>query len=332
MSKSKALIQSVEKQELVFQSEYLPKHEIWILPMLTLIGIFEGKATDVDLFALSQTLTPIDPGEDYTLHENIHEALRKYANYVSDEKSEEFLAILTKGDAFLSSYNDEHENLEWFYDSDFVDLYTLDELAICKFLYLGRHGRDWYRKTDKVFNKMLKGYDLALFRKIFAITSIRTHYRSHMTLALKAYDQFQKGEIFNGFFPNALTMLNDLRAGTFLSESNPDESTLPFFRRKISNFYKALSGDTTVVVVDDRVTEACGLKEFRNHKNKKVSARPQKTKYDFLESYIRMLAKVTGYKPTEITSMLWAGVKFASGKYQEIDTETLLKNSLLKFS
>ncbi len=326
-----APVKGSNQETLNFTSEYLPKHEIWILPMLTLIGLFEGRANTVDLWSLSEILTPVDSGEDYLLHENIHEALVKYSEYVSKEKSEKFLAVLTKGESFLSSYNDEHENLEWFYDSDLVSLYTLDELAICKFLFLGNHGRDWYKKTDKVFKKLLKNYDLDLFKKVFAITSIRAHYRSHMTLALKAYHQFQKGEPFDGFFPNAVTMLNDLRAGNFLSESNLDDPNLSLFRRKISNFYKALSGDTSVVVVDDRVTEACGLKEFHNHGSKKVSVRPQKTKYDFVESYITTLANVTGYRPTEITSMLWAGVKFASGKYKEIDTETLLKNSLSKF-
>lgn len=314
-----------------FVSKYLPKHEIWILPMLTLIGIFDGNYPTVDLWSLSQTLTPVDPGEDYLIHEKIHEALIKYSKYVSEGESEEFLAVLTTGDSFLSSYNDEHENLEWFYDNPFSDRYILDELAICKFLFLGRHAKDWYSKTDKVFKKTLKGYDLVLFKKIFAITSIRAHYKSHMTLALKAYKQYQKGEPFVGFFPNAMFMLNDLRAGTFLSEKDTDNNSLIGVRRKISNFYKALSGDKNVVVVDDRVTEACGLKEYNKHKGKKVTARPEKTKYNFIEEYIRTLAKVTGYEPTEITSMLWAGVKSVSSVYQEVDTELLLKNSLAKF-
>lgn len=306
----------IGKKEKKFDSPLL-NDEKWILPLCVLSGLKDDSHI-VDTYSLAQHFMREEIDE---LYGELDEELRRYAAYAAQDTSEKFLSVLSTGMAYF----DNPEILESFYEEELLNKYAINEFDIAKYLFHGWEGRNWYQRTLKAFKDELRGYDIDLFVKLFAITSPMTHFKANLTNAFRAYELFQKKKKFEKqeFLPNVTCMLNDFRSGTLTFTGEERNG-----RRKISNFARAILGDKHAVVIDSWVLEALGLSETYLYKGKEKQHTPRITEYDLAETYVSLLAETTGYQPRQIIAMLWSGMKRQHARFKETDTSSLLKEVL----
>lgn len=200
-----------------------------------------------------------------------------------------------------------------------------DEFNIARHLYWGRDGKDWCQETMAVFAEMLPDYDQELFAKIFSLTSPRVELRTNLANALKCYDVFHSKKKFRGVLPSVQVMLNDLRNGAFVFDNSTHSS-----RRKVINFTRTLLGDPDAIVVDSRIMEVFGIARVYRWDGAQYVLTPTKGEYDIIEKYIRLLARLTGYEPRQIISMLWAGKKALNIKNKTVNVREVLGQLLGK--
>ena len=292
--------------------------EKWAIPMYVLYGIANTKEfTKVDTYKLAEFFYRKEtPG----VWERISNALYKFADYVDPNNGESFLAVLTKG----SQSFDNPEILEDFYQDKLLLKYDLDEYGISKYLFHGKKGMNWYPETLKVFKKMLPGYDIELFVKLFAITSPRNNFQANLRHALKAYDLFTQRLPFEGkFLGNVVSMLNDFRDKKFIFEKEQRNG-----RRKVANFARAILGDKNAVVLDSWLMRATGLAEEYKWEGTKAPHKPRVTEYDLMENYVRQLAECCNYEPRQIVAMLWHGTRTVNSPHKITDTKKILTKVL----
>lgn len=205
---------------------------------------------------------------------------------------------------------------------------NIDILRFLKCVVFGMENKDWYQDTGKVFRKVLPRFgikDIELFTKIFAITSARTNFKSHLWTTNRVYRMFQEGrKNFDGenLLPAVANMLTDFRAGTmsFEVEKAPEN------RRKIVNFGQALLGDPKAVVCDSWLLDAFGMAEYYKWKDRVSPYTPRVHEYDAVEAMVQEMARQSKLEPRQIVSMAWAGARRLMGKHKKYDTETVLRS------
>ncbi len=303
-------------KKFAFESKLLHDNR-WILPLFVLSGL-KNRRSMVDTYSIAQYFMFEEIDE---LYEKISDDLHRYGKYVSEEKSDNFLAVLTSG---METF-DNPEIVESFYrnkEGVFITKQGINEYDISKYLFHGWKERNWYPATLRAFKQMLPAnFDIELFVKIFAMTSPLTHFKANITIAMKVYDLFKKNKhISTLVLPGVAKTLIDFREEKFTFSGTERNG-----RRKISNFARAILGDKEAVVVDSRVLEAYGLMEYYEWKGKIWQYSPRISEYDLIEKHIKLLASATGYEPRQIVSMLWSGMKIVNSKHKAVNTTAVLK-------
>jgi hypothetical protein len=120
-------------------------------------------------------------------------------------------------------------------------------------------------------------------------------------------------------------MLNDFRQGK-LSFDVPSTSGK---RQKVINFGRSLLGHKDAITVDARVMEVTGFARVHLHNGSTHTVSPSKKEYDVISRYVNVLAKLSGYEPRQIISMLWAGKKKLNVRHQTVNTKRTLEAALL---
>ena len=162
-----------------------------------------------------------------------------------------------------------------------------------KYFKLGIDGAFWYDKTYAVISEIFRE-DANLFCDMLAATSPNTSVKGNVTLALKAFFQFQKEEEFHGFMGSTIDMLNKVVNG------------YTFGGRKVQKFSEALRGDLSAVVVDRWMLRAYGIE-----KDIVTDAR-----YRAIEKHINQMAKRHGLQPAQVQAAIWCGIKLDSDRNQ----------------
>lgn len=143
---------------------------------------------------------------------------------------------------------------------------------------------EWYDPTTL---RQEFGPNADLMADFLAATSPMTAVEGNLTLALRAFRQWQDGLAFDGF--SAQVQANLMRAAR----------GEPLSGQKINNFAQALKGDQNSVVVDRwmmRVFNQPGID-------------PTAKQYALAESLIRDLAREMGVTPAQAQAALWGGAK-----------------------
>lgn len=157
-----------------------------------------------------------------------------------------------------------------------------------KYFDAGRDGASWYESERPILESIF-GDDTETFAGFLAATSANATVKANATLAVKAYDQWKRGEPFNGFLPTVIGNLERAAAGEPLSGP------------KVEPFRRALLGDSDAVVVDRWMFRAFDTKDR-----------------DEVEQGIRTLAADYGVTPAEFQAGVWCGVK---RDYEGSDTD-----------
>ncbi len=306
------------KSKKSFQSKILDPGK-WELPMYILCGLKNSKGANiVDTYSLAEYFFRNEtPG----VHERVSNALFKYADYAAKQYSDRFLSVLTKGSRIFES----PEIFQEFYENPLLNKYELDEFSLTKYLFHGEKGKNWYPETLKAFEDMLKGYDIELFVKLFAITSPRNNFKANLGHAFRAYELFNSKKSFEqgNFLPNVLSMLNDFRNKDFIFEQEQRNG-----RRKITNFALGILGKKDAIVVDSWVLKAYGLSEEYLWRGKKAPYSPRVTEYDLIEDHIKRLAECCGYEPRQIIAMLWHGIRTLNSPHKATEARKILQELL----
>lgn len=188
--------------------------------------------------------------------------------------------------------------------------YSFKGIECVKALLVGVDHRDWYQETHQAFVDQLPGYDIDLFIRAYAITSPQVAPHSNVRLALIAYECLTNGDSILEIdcIPPVKNMLGDLEVGCFNEE---DISK----RRKVVNFIKALDGIPHVVVVDSRTLRACGLGAWYELQGK-IYLRCRKLEYDLIEHYFQSWATASAFEASQISAMVWVGMRRLNGKFK----------------
>lgn len=142
--------------------------------------------------------------------------------------------------------------------------------------------RDWYVRHQHLIEELF-GEDAALFRSLLSATSQASNVSSNVGLALKAYQQFKRGEQFTGYLPAVIANLNRIRAAQQLSGA------------KISEFGGAMHDDANRIAVDRHIGELF-------YGTTKLSrAQIEKAKQTILK-----IAQKLNWPPREVQATLWA--------------------------
>lgn len=150
--------------------------------------------------------------------------------------------------------------------------------------------RDWYSQHQDVLDEFF-GEDAQLFQDILAATSQATEVKSNVSLALRAYSQFKRGEAFTDFLPAVIGNLEKLR------------NNLDLGGQKISTYKRANDGEAGAVVVDRHIARLLfGV----------VS--PSKAQFDKAAKILTEIADKLGWTPQQVQASLWAASIVKSGK------------------
>jgi len=136
---------------------------------------------------------------------------------------------------------------------------TLDKVQ--EFYKAGKGNIGWYERSRKAIEKQY-GKDADIFTQFFAITSAGMKTTTNTTLAKNAYRQWKKGDReFKNFRHGMRVNLKKAARGEpwydqLYREKRPGQIEPEY--RKTGNFYKALRGDESAVVVDLWVRRSFG--------------------------------------------------------------------------
>ena len=170
-----------------------------------------------------------------------------------------------------------------------------------KYFKRGIAGAAWYNETrDQV--SYVFGDDTDLFCDFLAATSPNTTVKANVTLAMKAYSQYMRGQAFNGFMGVIKNMLNiAVRNDSLIHPVRMGGD-------KVHNFAKALKGDLSAVVVDRWMLRAFGY-------DPKKGTTPKK--YRDISAWITDKAKREGMQPAEVQAAIWCGIKSMDERFTD---------------
>lgn len=181
----------------------------------------------------------------------------------------------------------------------------IDYSKVLQYANIGKADRFWYRDCTATFEKLFGVEELPLVCKIFAATSINTSLKANITLFRRGYYEIKNNLPFGAYLPNIKNQLELIRQGKDLSG------------RKISNFAKAMAGDSEAVVVDIHLLRAYDQERryWRNpnignkYRGSERSGGASDKQYTLIENHIRENARLMGYEPRELCAMIWAGCR-----------------------
>lgn len=142
--------------------------------------------------------------------------------------------------------------------------------------------RDWYVRHEPLIAELF-GEDAGLFRSLLAATSQRTKVPVNVALALKAYQQFKRGEPFTGYLPQVTGNLERLR------------QRQQMVGQKVVDFAAAMDQAGDRIAVDHHITELL----FGNR-------RPSREQIIKAKETINLIANRLGWQPREVQATLWA--------------------------
>lgn len=152
-------------------------------------------------------------------------------------------------------------------------------------------GVNWYDETWETVGYYFPDHTELLIG-FLASTSANSTVKANLTLALKAYRQWEQGEPFNGFLDSVKLNLHQTVDG------------LPLNGRKIESFRQAMLGNTEAVVIDRWILRWYG----------ETSTLTGEV-YDRLSKEIRLEAKSSGLSPTQFQAKIW---KLSKQKYGNV--------------
>lgn len=153
--------------------------------------------------------------------------------------------------------------------------------------------RDWYVRHEPLIDELF-GNDAPLFRKLLAATSQRTNVSSNVGLALKAYQQYKRGEPFTGYLPPVAMNLERIRQDQDMAG------------RKIGDFSGALDNQGDKIAVDQHIGEL-----FFGDR------RPSRAQVAKAKETIILIAQKLGWPPREVQASLWAYNQLVRGTHPQ---------------
>lgn len=140
---------------------------------------------------------------------------------------------------------------------------------------------DWYGDTRQAVTYYFPEH-WEVFTGFLASTSANSTVKANLTLALKAYKQWEQGGPFYGFLGSVKVNLVRTVDG------------LPLNGQKVESFRQAMLGDTEAVVIDRWILRWYGETSGLNRKL-----------YSKLSGKIRAEAKLNGLSPTQFQAKIW---------------------------
>lgn len=144
------------------------------------------------------------------------------------------------------------------------------------------HWKDWYERYQGDLRQLF-GTDSDLIQKMLSATSQATGVHGNVTLALKAYKQFLKGEAFDGYLPAVRGNLERIR----------NEEAIR--GQKIGEYGKANEGDADAIAVDRHIAML-----FFDTKS------PTTAQVASAKAMIRDVAGELGWDAKGVQAALWA--------------------------
>lgn len=163
----------------------------------------------------------------------------------------------------------------------------------------GREYRNWYANTREELEEIF-GRDVDVFLHMIAATSANAEVSGNVTLALKAYEQYRKGESPSGYLPAVKKNLRRIWDGDLNLKGG-----------KIGPFARALCGDRHAVVVDRWMYRAYESKDK-----------------EYIEQQIREDADEAGVAPCEFQAAVWCGLRKGSGDNRSFEEIVRVKLGL----
>ena len=166
----------------------------------------------------------------------------------------------------------------------------------CRLARVGTEGAQWYNELSGELQR-LYGDNANTFAAILAVTSPNATVKANVSLAYKAWQQWQADEPFTGFLSIVCTSLELLRAS-----ANAFGEVSPSVIRgtKIKHFFRAIVGDPQAVPVDRWMLRAFGF-EF-----------PTVARFRYIIDYVQKNAARFGMTPRELQAAIWCGIKVES--------------------
>ncbi len=198
---------------------------------------------------------------------------------------------------------------------------------LARFILNGQHDIDWYKDNRLHFQKLFPHFPESLICDLFAATSIRTDVKSNVTKMIKALHQYYENKVhqieigergkkktidshFKDFLDATIYQLNNLKNGKSFGTGNPGSA------RKIKDFSKAMQGVWNSVVTDIWLTRAFNTDVLYGKGARNLTRSPTSKQYDAIEWYVQTLAKIAWIKPSEISAMIWSGIRSEYTKEQ----------------
>lgn len=154
--------------------------------------------------------------------------------------------------------------------------------------------KDWYERHEKVLDDMF-GDHAPLFQRFLSATSQRNNVAGNVSHALKAFDQYSRGEPFTGYMQPTINNLNRAVANEKMGGE------------KISQFDQANSGGENAgegIAVDMHVLELLfGKMPLLDSGRARNHTRAMKRQ---AQDVIRTIAAKYGWQPREVQATMWA--------------------------
>ncbi len=155
---------------------------------------------------------------------------------------------------------------------------------------IARTAREWYKECQETIEEMFGDY-APLFKDFLAATSPMKPVGVNVSEALKAMDQWFRGQEFEGFMPSVVTNLERALRGEDLSG------------KKVRPFQRALHGDPEGIAIDRHMAQ---LMFNRNS--------PTDRQIRLAQKRCRQVANELGWTPAEAQAALWAYNQVRKGK------------------
>ena len=147
---------------------------------------------------------------------------------------------------------------------------------------------NWYIETQKTVNYYFDS-DADLFAGFLAATSANSTVKANLSLAIKAYRQWENDEPFHGFLGQVIINLYRVLENR------------PLNGKKIESFRQALLGNDDAVVIDRWI--------LRHYGKKNLSPK----QYDTLADKIRLEAISANLSPSAYQALIWCQTKRKHG-------------------
>lgn len=178
---------------------------------------------------------------------------------------------------------------------------TFTDKNIPEYVWIGLGGLRYYEECEQAIITHFGEKRHKLMAQLLAATSMNNQMKANATQARKALYQLEHGLPFTGYLPIVKTYLELARLGR------------EFPGRKTNNFWKAMYGHDTAVVVDFWMLEAFGY----------TNRSPTKGQYDLIEAWVQREARKRNVSARGLQAMIWVGVRTKKYGYDETNFSTV---------